>query len=373
MKIKKIAVLGGGNGGVTVAADQAQKGYEVNLFEQSALFKNLATIKEKGGVFLKEKVGGKFTEGKFVKLSMITDDIYEAVKDVEAIIIVVPSFAIEAMAKIAAPAIDENQMIMILGSDSMNAFRFMKAAKEEGVTKDLKISAASSLPYGTRVFYDRAEVELSLKDKAMMFAALPSSRTQEMLSVFKNFYDCLYAGKNVLETTLNNGNPESHAAPCIYSAARIETSKGEFWLYREGMTEHTCNCIKAIDKERQEICGKLGFDKVDKDKRLFKIGYFDKTEADGVPLQDLYKTSKAFYDIKGPMKITNRYLTEDIPMGLVFWSSLGKAYGVPTPAMDAVVTMGSILLGEDYWNSGLTLESLGLSGLSVEELLGKVN
>jgi opine dehydrogenase len=373
MKIKKIAVLGGGNGGVTVAADQANRGFEVNLFDQPAFFKNLLTIKQKGGVLLKEKVDGKFTDGKFVKLSMITDDINEAVKDVDAIIIVVPSFAVEAMAKIAAPAIGENQMIMMLGSDSMNAYRFMKSAREAGVIKDLKISAASSLPYGTRVFYDKAEVELSLKDKSMMFAALPSSRTTEMLSVFKNFYDCLFAGQNVLETTLNNGNPESHAAPCIYSAARIETSKGEFWLYREGMTENTVRCIKAIDKERQVICRLFGFDEIDKDKRLFKIGYFDKTEADGVPLQDLYKTSKAFYDIKGPMSITNRYLTEDIPMGLVFWSSLGKAYGVPTPAMDAVVTMGSILLGEEYWKNGLTLESLGLSGLSVVELMNKMN
>lgn len=373
MEIKKIAVLGGGNGGVTAAADYASRGFEVNLFEAPAFFNNLTEIKRRGGVLFKEKQEDKFTDGKFVEFAMVTDNINQALKGADLVVVVVPSFAIEAMAKLAVPVLTKYQIVIIMGSDSLNALRFVKVAKDMGVDTAFKIGAASSLPYATRVFYSSAEVELSLWDKRVLFSAYPAKDTDILMSFLKKIYPHFYTAKNIFETTLDNGNPESHPGPCIYNAGRIEYSKGEFWLYREGITEHTVNIVKAIDKERQELCLKMGFEVLPKDVRNYLSGYFESTEAKGTPLHVLYNTSKAFYDIKGPAGITNRYITEDIPMGLVLWSSLGKALKVPTPAMDAVITMGSILLEKDYWNEGLTLQKLGLGGLSIEELIDSVS
>ncbi len=56
-------------------------------------------------------------------------------------------------------------------------------------------------------------------------------------------------------------------------------------------------------------------------------------------------------------------------MGLVFYCSLGELLGVPTPTSHAVVRMGSVISGVDYFAEGSrTLSSLGLDGMSVDEL-----
>jgi opine dehydrogenase len=47
---------------------------------------------------------------------------------------------------------------------------------------------------------------------------------------------------------------------------------------------------------------------------------------------------------------------------------MGRAFGVPTPTMDALIVIGGVLNGRDYRAEGLTLERLGLSGVAPEDL-----
>jgi opine dehydrogenase len=55
-------------------------------------------------------------------------------------------------------------------------------------------------------------------------------------------------------------------------------------------------------------------------------------------------------------------------MSLVPLSSLGSALGVPTPAIDMIIQLGSILHSTDYRAIGRTVESLGLAGLSIKQI-----
>ena len=66
--------------------------------------------------------------------------------------------------------------------------------------------------------------------------------------------------------------------------------------------------------------------------------------------------------------IHNRYCIEDIPYSLVPLCALGDLVGVPTPCMDAVVTIGRAIL-EDELDDGRTLKNLGIEGMSKEDFL----
>ena len=67
--------------------------------------------------------------------------------------------------------------------------------------------------------------------------------------------------------------------------------------------------------------------------------------------------------------VNSRYFTEDISDGLVLWSNLGRIAGVPTPNIDAVITIGNTILRRDFFEDGLTLKSLGMGDAkSVEDL-----
>ena len=64
----------------------------------------------------------------------------------------------------------------------------------------------------------------------------------------------------------------------------------------------------------------------------------------------------------------NRYITEDIPFGLVAWASLGHASGLATPVMDALIEIGGAVMGKNCWQAGRNLEKMGLAGMSLQQI-----
>jgi opine dehydrogenase len=42
--------------------------------------------------------------------------------------------------------------------------------------------------------------------------------------------------------------------------------------------------------------------------------------------------------------------------------------GIPTPTIDIIIELGSVLHGRDYRAEGRTVERLGLAGLSIKEI-----
>lgn len=61
-----------------------------------------------------------------------------------------------------------------------------------------------------------------------------------------------------------------------------------------------------------------------------------------------------------PDSLTHRYFTEDIPFGLVTWSSLAKQIGLPLPLTDAFIRISGILCDTDFEATGRTARVLGL-------------
>ena len=77
--------------------------------------------------------------------------------------------------------------------------------------------------------------------------------------------------------------------------------------------------------------------------------------------------------VKGPPSLENRYVTEDIPYGLVAWASIGDAVGVETPMMDALIDLGSVIIGKDCRKEGRNLDRMGLGGMDLEQIKAFLN
>lgn len=359
---KKVAVLGGGNGGITAAADLTSRGFEVRLYELPRFSRNLEPIMRKGGILFKSQEGEKF-----VKTSLVTTDIAKAIAGTDIVMLVIPSIAVEEFAKECAPHLEEGQKVFINGAAAMGSVRFMQTIRTLGIETDFRIGESASLTYACRVAGE-AEAELHLRVKEMFFAAYPSKDTPDVLQDCKELYDSLIPATNVWETCLNNGNPESHPGPSLLNAGRIEFSKGDFYLYSEGITETVSNVIKAIASERRALCEALGLTYWSTEERLVRLGYCEP----GGKLHEVYNKSKVFGPIKGPLSLTSRYFTEDIPMGLVLWSSLGKTLKVATPVIDGIIALGGALLGRDYVKEGITLDKLRFTGENAQDINDQV-
>lgn len=62
---------------------------------------------------------------------------------------------------------------------------------------------------------------------------------------------------------------------------------------------------------------------------------------------------------KGPVTVNSRYVTEDVPQGLVMLESLGKALDIKTPVATALIEIANAALGQDFRKNGRTPERLG--------------
>lgn len=360
MTVKKVAILGAGNGGLTAAADLSERGFDVSLFELEEFKTNLEGVLKNGGIIL--EADGK---SRFIEINNVTTDLEKAIDGAQIIMLTVPGFAIESFSEKLAPIVNDDQIILLNGAASMGCLRFNNKAKEIGINKDFKLVETNSLTYGTRAFPDEARVELSLRVKKIFLASYPKENLDQVFNSCKEIYSCFVKAEDIWHTTLENGNPEVHPGPSLLNAGRIDYSNGEFWLYKEGITEHTIKVLKAVESERMNIGKAFGFELEDAIQSRARRGYFTTEDGD---LQQLFNTSPVFTKIKGPVSVNSRYFTEDISTGLVLWSDLGKVAGVPTPNIDSIITLGGSLLEVDFYEDGLTLKSLGLDSLSLDEL-----
>ncbi|MDM8533501.1 NAD/NADP octopine/nopaline dehydrogenase family protein [Clostridiaceae bacterium HSG29] len=357
MKKLKWAVIGGGNGGQSSAGHIALLGHEVRLYDISE--KTVEILNEKGGINLTGEVEG------FGKLKLATTDIKEAVDGVDIIMIVAPALAHRAIAKSILPYVEDGQIIFVHPGATGGALEFMSILKKERPEVSVIIAEAMSLIYACRVSEVGEAQIFGIKEK-LMVAALPANKTQEVLDKINLVYPTMYAGKNVLQTSLENLNSIMHPGPTLLNTSMIESGR-EWKYYWDGITPSIGKFAVGIDKERVEIGKKLGIELLDV-KTWYNVLYNSKGET----LSEIVKDTNAYSGISGQKEIRTRYILEDIPMGLIPMVELAKVLGIKTKRMETVISLGEILLDTDLYENARTIDRLGLEGMNREQILDYV-
>jgi opine dehydrogenase len=172
----------------------------------------------------------------------------------------------------------------------------------------------------------------------------------------------------VLETGLSNINAVMHPAGMLGNAGWIEKTAGNFLYYREGVTPAIAAWIEEVDKERLQIVNSLGLKPIPFIDIFYQAGL---TSAEARASGSVYRAiheSEANLKIRSPASLDHRYLHEDVGYGLVPMAEIGRLVGVRTPVMNSLITLASVANGSDYSREGLTLEKIGLAGITAENL-----
>lgn len=353
---RTIAVLGGGHGARTVAADLSLAGHQVRLFEFEEFHDTVAAIFEQQTI----TIGGKARNGT-ATLALATHDLGEAIGSSDAIMVIVPALHHRTYAKALAPCLRDGQNVVLIPG-TIGSLEFITEIRARGCTADVTVSELDTLPYATRIT-GPTSVNVFHALPAFGVGVFPAVRTTKVLRLMKDLYPGIVAFRDVLEAGLSNCNPVIHPLGVLMNAGRIEYSRGEFWYYEEGITPATARVMEALDAERLAIGRKLGLRMPGQSDTLHAVGYGPKGD-----LWETLKGSKGLTPIKGPTSLANRYVTEDIPIGLVCWSQLGERLGVPTPLMRATIEIGIAVSGVNYWKTGRTLARCGIEGMSARRL-----
>ena len=354
----QITVLGAGAGGTAMAFDCASHGHEVRLFDFEQFPDNVAKIAEQGGIHADGDISG------FGAIAYSGHDIDEALQGAELIYVVGPAYSTEPFGEAVAGKLSPGQTVIVSPSSCGGALAFKRAAGLDLDDESIRVAETSTLHYAVRLT-EPGQIRVFLKLKAgNLLAALPSKHTADILALIADVYPSMEPAESVLQTSLQNANPIIHPAVTLSNAARIEMTGGDFLFYEEGVSDSVGRLIEALDNERIAIGKQLGIVILPDPEMGMRQGYMlEANYGSG------YRNAPGFQGIGAQPQLDHRYINEDVGYGLVFMSELGRQVGVPTPGIDAVINVASIVMARDYKGESLrTPETLGIAELSAAEL-----
>lgn len=359
----KITILGGGHAGFAHAADLSIKGFEVTLFEVPEMAETIAEVKQLGGI---ESVPDSSTglKGGFGRLHQVTTDASEALAGADVAFVVVPAFAQESFARAIAPHVKEKQIVVLSPGNFGGAVTFARSLGEYGCQTLPILCEAQSMIYACRKG-GPASIRIFGIKQGLRFAVFPSRMTDEVIPTIQKIFPTVEAAPNILWTWLSNPNAIAHPPVTILNAGRIEGTGGDFLFYVEGITPAVDRVLQALDRERMALGAALGLELMPHSE-MTKLWYGHQG-FQGPTYPDKAR-NPVYASIKAEQELDSRYLTEDVPYGLVPIEDMGNLVGVDTPICSALINLSNGLLDRDFRQIGKTLESIGLGGMTVSEL-----
>lgn len=353
----KITIIGCGNAGLIHAAKLIEKGHEVALLKTSSTnsdFYNI--IKSEGGYNVKDDTNGgnRF----FVRPSIVTRNVEKAIGFGDIIMVMTTTLQHESIAKLIAPFVRDGQII-ILVPGYLGSLIFKKH-----IDKKIIYSEWETTAYNGRIM-DSMYVRISFYNPRNAISVSPSSEAENVLAILSQcFSNTQYLRRNLLESALHNPNYIVHPIGILFSASRIEYSKGEFWMYKEAFTDSVVNVIKAFDIEKNKMLQAFGCQPLD----YFEAAKWRNEENLDIDAMIVFK-SFADSSNKGPSFVNHRYLLEDVPMGLGLYVSIGKILGLDTSIQEAIISLSSALLNKDLKKNARTIQDLiGKTDITIDDI-----
>lgn len=350
----KIAMLGAGNAGCAVAADLTLKGHEVILIKTSHAMHddNFEFLQKNEGKMTLNEIGD-IKSANIHKVSRNVSDIEGA----EIIIIYIQTNFHEQLIERIAPYLHDDQILLINPGYLSTAYVLKHCAD-----KNLIIAEAESSFIDGRIM-EPGYFRVGFRNVRNPIGIYPVARREEAIKKLDQLGERFVYLDSVVEAALHNPNLVVHTVGSVMSIPRIEKSHGDFCMYHEAYTRDnpsTWKILEALDAEKMNVLEKLGFSRISYVEACkYRNSLDDSIDAKEVFLNYAEMDTRA----KGPTKVDSRYISEDVPQGLVMLEALGKSLGVSTPIVSGLIEIAGAALGRDLRAEGRTPEGLGLDNI----------
>lgn len=369
MKIKTITICGGGNAAhAVIPIIRNNFSGKLNLFlpygDEAAHFKKL--IEEKR--FITATIGEKKLYGRPDKVSKFAKDVC---KEADLILMPLPAFAHELTLLQIAPFLKKEAIIGAIPARSGFEYSTLKILKDNKKEK-VKIFGMQTLPWACRIKEYASKVDILGKKRSVGMAAFPHKITSELASFLTRLLDLkIEPLPNMLTLSLANVGQIIHPG-IMYSLFKgkeeLKYRKEKIPLFYQGVTKEISETLKVLSdevlvltKEIKNIDKSINLNHVLGLKDWLIYSYKDSI-ADKSTLQSCFVTNSAYKGLRAPMKrIDNdyfladfqaRYLTEDVPYGLVVTKAIAQLAKVDMPVIDEVILTVSKWIGKEYIKRG---------------------
>lgn len=340
-----ITIIGAGNTGLAMAAHSAEQGHRVTLWNRSE--ETISQLIDTHTIYSNGKVNGEF------ELHLVTTDMKEALIDPDVVLIATPSFAHKDLAEKIGKNISKETLILLCPGRTFGALEFKVVYDDFNQQFNQTIAETQTSIYTCRkTGADSVEI-ISIKYNVLFSAA----DSQENDTIFErlpaHLQRQLEPAESIIETSIGSVGMILHCAPSLLNIGWTEHEKYEFKHYTEGITLSIAKLLERIDEERIQVSKKLGTE-VESVKEWLKRVY----KVEGETLYESIQNTEAYETIDAPNILDNRYITEDVPNGLVPLESAGLYLGLEMKHTSMIIDLASSLLDKDFRESGRDLNKV---------------
>jgi opine dehydrogenase len=349
----RVGIVGAGSIAFGTAAFLEQQGHRATLWSPSGERTKALAAGE-------ALVASGSVEGTFHPAAAASAE--ALVADAEAIVIALPAYGHKDVLDAIAPYITPAQTVIISSHASFGALYLSRLLAARGVV-------APIVAWGTTVVTGRqtspTSVNVNTLRKKVDLATVPASRSADGLAVCQTLFgDRFVDRQSLMAIALSNLNPQNHMGIALGNMTRME--RGEAWSQGQNVTPNVGRLLEALDEERIAIATKLGLE-VRTIFQHFHLSFH-------VPISSISQMNQEMHDAgnggSGPATADSRYVTEDVPFGLVMTAKIGRLAGRPAQLHESGVQIFSAMYGRDFNAENNLLAALDVDAMSLEQLNG---
>lgn len=362
-----IAVIGntGMNIGAAMSGNLALGGHNVRFALWADQRECLEAVRSAGGIKLMPPSNpSPSARSGLGTPRILTDDLAEAVAGADLVVMDVEPMELEERATSLIPYLENGQVLFVSTYGYWPALRLapaLRAADKAGVT----LAEGTAPPIAA--VRTGAEVTPRVIRSEIPVAAFPANRAPDAMQFLPLIMASADLRRSVVETNFENINLMVHPAMALLNVGYFDRAeaKGEpISFYGTGNTVHAGRLAESFDAERPLVCDAYGVRHrplVEHIQRLY--GGPGGTVYDAVKNSSFYKNVGSF-----PADIWRSWTALDAPLAHVPFVQLAESAGLSVPLNRGYVHMIDALLGSNSWQTGLTLERLGLAGMSPKQV-----
>ena len=351
----EIAIIGGGHGCYASAVSLTEQGHNVRLWRRN--FAAFGYVQNSNIITLTDHK----SERK-IKIPIITDNLEIAMRGAELVVLPLPCHTHSSLAQLLAPYWTEGQ-VGYLTPGSFGSFIYAKSAIEIGNKANIFFAETGTLPYLARK-HGEDNVRISVYATRLPTGVYPLKYADRAFPIIQKAYPAAEQITDILDGALMNAGPIIHPPLIMMNAGPLEHF--DVWdIHNEGTQPSIRSVTDVLDQERISLREALGYGAPH-----FPLkNHYDDTQEEWMYGNTSHEKLTDSGDWRENINLhTHRYMREDTALGLAFLCSLGRWIRHPMPVSEGLLAIASGITGESLYNSGRSLESLGLANLSQNEM-----
>ena len=280
--------------------------------------------------------------------------------DNDILMLVLPGYGHKAVIDALVPHIEAHHTIIISSHVSLGALYLARELEKRDVCVPI-------IAWGTTITTGRQQSLCSVLVNTVRaqvdFCTLPATENASSLKLCQALFGDRFVKRNgLLAITLSNLNPQNHMGIALGNMSRME--RGEQWSQGQNVTPNIGALLEALDDERIAIADTLGLS-VRTIFEHFHLSFH-------VPVASISDMNQLMHEQgnggTGPATADSRYVTEDVPYGLVVTAALGKLVGRPALLHESGIALFSAMYKRDFAAENSLLKALKLQHISLDEL-----